>query len=74
MKVARPSQDMRFDVPVVGPSTIDTMVDAGVSVLALEAGKTLLLERDELLRRADEAEIAVTGETEAAERSSCGES
>ncbi len=64
VKVARPHQDMRFDVPVVGPSTIDSMVNAGASALALEAGKTLLLERDELILRADEAAIAVVGATE----------
>jgi DUF1009 family protein len=74
VKVARPGQDMRFDVPVVGPSTVDTMVDAGATVLALEAGKTLLLERDELLRRADAAEIAVIGETESNRSPSDGES
>jgi DUF1009 family protein len=74
VKVARPGQDMRFDVPVVGPSTVDTMIEAGASVLALEAGKTLLLEREELLRRADAAEIAVVGETESNLSSSDGES
>jgi DUF1009 family protein len=62
VKVARPGQDMRFDVPVVGPGTIDTMVDTGASALALEAGKTLLLEREEVLHHADEAGIAVYGE------------
>lgn len=68
VKVARPHQDMRFDVPVVGPSTIDSMVTAGALVLALEAGKTLLLERDELIRRADEAAIAVVGATESSSK------
>jgi DUF1009 family protein len=61
VKVARPSQDMRFDVPVVGPRTIDTMVEAGASTLALEAGKSILLEREELIRRADEMGIVVFG-------------
>jgi DUF1009 family protein len=61
VKVARPSQDMRFDVPVVGPRTIETMSEAGASVLALEAGKCLLLERAKILRLADEEGIAVTG-------------
>lgn len=61
IKVARPSQDMRFDVPVVGPRTIDVMAEASASVLAIEAGKCLLVERDELLRRADRARIAVVG-------------
>ena len=61
VKVARPGQDMRFDVPVVGPTTIDYMVDAGASVLALEAGRVLLVDRDELLGKADEHRIAVYG-------------
>jgi DUF1009 family protein len=61
VKVARPSQDMRFDVPVVGPRTIDIMYEAGASTLALEAGKSLLLERKELIRRADERDIIVFG-------------
>jgi DUF1009 family protein len=61
VKVARPSQDMRFDVPVVGPRTIDTMSETGASALALEAGKSILLEREELLRRADEAGICICG-------------
>ncbi len=61
VKVARPSQDMRFDVPVVGPRTIVTMAEAGASVLALESGKCLLLEKVEILRLADEKGIAVTG-------------
>lgn len=61
VKVARPAQDMRFDVPVAGPRTIEVMKDAGAVVLALEAGKSLLLEREKLLRLADEADIVVLG-------------
>lgn len=61
VKVARPSQDTRFDVPVVGPTTIASMMAAGAGVLALEAGRVLLLERDELLRNADANDIAVYG-------------
>jgi DUF1009 family protein len=61
VKVARPSQDMRFDVPVVGPTTIDSMVDAGASALALEAGRVLLVERDQLLEKANDKRIAVHG-------------
>jgi hypothetical protein len=63
VKVARPRQDMRFDVPVVGPSTIDSMIAAGATVLGLEASRVLLLDRKELLSRADEARIAVYGVT-----------
>jgi len=61
VKVARPSQDMRFDVPVIGAGTIDAMVSAGASALAVEAGKTLLLDREELIARADGAAISVFG-------------
>ena len=61
VKVARPNQDMRFDVPVVGPATIDSMVDAGATALALQAGRVLLVDRDELLRKADKHRIAVHG-------------
>lgn len=64
VKVARPAQDMRFDVPVAGPRTIEVMKDAGAVVLALEAGKSLLLEREKLLRLADEAGIVVLGMSE----------
>lgn len=61
VKVARPRQDMRFDVPVVGMGTIRSMAAAGATVLGLEAGKVLLLDRDDLLALADEEKIAVYG-------------
>jgi DUF1009 family protein len=61
VKVARPRQDMRFDVPVVGPNTIDSMESAGASVLALEAGRVLLLEREDLLQRAEALGMAIYG-------------
>lgn len=61
VKVARLSQDMRFDVPVVGPGTVDAMVEAGGTVLAVQAGKSLLLERETLIDKADRAEIAILG-------------
>ena len=61
VKVARPRQDVRFDVPVVGPGTLDSMEAAGASVLGLEAGQVLLLDREELLRRAEERRIGVYG-------------
>jgi DUF1009 family protein len=61
VKVAKPKQDLRFDVPVVGHATIETMIEAGAGVLALEAGRTLLLERPEVLARAEAAGISVWG-------------
>jgi DUF1009 family protein len=48
VKVSKPGQDMRFDVPVVGPDTVRNAAEAGVDVIAIEAGKTLLLGREEL--------------------------
>jgi hypothetical protein len=50
VKVSKPGQDMRFDVPVVGPQTIETAAAAGVRLIGVEAGKTLILEKAEVLR------------------------
>lgn len=61
VKVAKPDQDMRFDVPAVGPDTVRVLIESGVSVLAVEAGKTLLFEREEMIRLADEAGIVLMG-------------
>lgn len=61
VKVAKPNQDMRFDVPVVGPTTIAKMKRVSATALAVEAGKTLLIDRDALLVAAKEADIAVVG-------------
>ena len=59
VKLAKPKQDLRFDVPVVGVPTIQHMKAAGATVLAVEARKTLMIDRDELVREANEAGIAV---------------
>jgi hypothetical protein len=59
VKVAKPNQDMRFDVPVVGIRTLETMICAGASCLSVEAGRTLLFDRARLLDRAREAGIAI---------------
>jgi hypothetical protein len=61
VKVAKPSQDMRFDVPVVGVATIEAMKRAGAGVLSVDAGKTLILDGDAVTAAADEAGIAVVG-------------
>ena len=61
VKVSKPKQDMRFDVPVIGPRTIVAMQQARATALAVDAGSTLLLDRDELLRAADSAEVAIVG-------------
>jgi DUF1009 family protein len=61
VKVAKPRQDMRFDVPVVGAGTLEVMREAAARVLALEAGRTLLLDKETFLAQADDAGIAVWG-------------
>ena len=61
VKVAKPNQDMRFDVPVVGVPTIQTMIEAGATCLSLTAGKTLMFDREEMLKLADENKICVIG-------------
>ena len=69
VKVAKPSQDMRFDVPVVGLPTIEAMREAGAALLSIDAGRTLVLDGAEVFRKADSAEIAVVGRAQAANRS-----
>jgi DUF1009 family protein len=61
VKVAKPKQDMRFDVPVVGVPTIEAMRAAGARVLSIDAGKTLVIDGEETIRAADAAAIAVVG-------------
>lgn len=52
-KVAKPNQDPRFDVPVVGHTTLESMVKGGATVLAIEAGKTLMLDKENIVKEAD---------------------
>lgn len=59
VKVAKPQQDMRFDVPAVGTATIESMKKAGARVLAIEAGKTILLDEAETIRLADRYGITI---------------
>jgi len=59
VKVAKPNQDMRFDVPVVGPATVDAMCASKATALSITAGKTVLIDREELIARADAAKIAI---------------
>jgi DUF1009 family protein len=59
VKVAKPNQDMRFDVPVIGLHTIETMKKAGASCLALDARRCLILDGDAVIRAADEAGMAI---------------
>jgi len=62
IKIAKPDQDMRFDVPVIGVQTIEVMLAAGATCLALDAGKCLLLDGDAVRRAADAATISVVAE------------
>ena len=61
VKVAKPAQDPRFDVPVIGPGTIEALAAVGASGVAVEAGETVFLQREIALARADEAGLVVVG-------------
>jgi len=61
IKVSKPKQDMRFDVPVVGVPTVRTMIESGATALVLDAHRTLVLDREELIRLADQNRIAIVG-------------
>lgn len=61
VKVSKPRQDMRFDVPVIGLRTIEVMIRANARTLAVDAGKTLLFERTRLIEAADQAGVAIVG-------------
>ena len=61
IKVAKPNQDMRFDVPVVGLPTVDALRGAGARVLSIDAGRTLVLDGERLLEAAEKAGITVVG-------------
>ena len=72
VKVAKPNQDLRFDVPVIGVSTIETMQQAGATCLAIEAGRTLIFHPEAVFAIADAANIAITAEPcERGSASSC---
>jgi DUF1009 family protein len=61
VKRCKPQQDLRFDLPAVGPRTIEIMASVNASVLAVEAGRTIILDRDLTLKTAESARIAVVG-------------
>ena len=58
-KSAKPQQDMRFDVPGIGPDTIDSMIQAGAVALVIEAGRTLVVDREKMVEKADQHGIAI---------------
>jgi hypothetical protein len=59
VKVAKPQQDMRFDVPTIGAQTIQTMRESGAKVLAVEGAMTIVLDQEQVVSMADEAGIAI---------------
>jgi DUF1009 family protein len=61
IKVSKPNQDLRFDVPVIGPATLETAHTAGIHAIAVEAGQTLLLEKEKTLSLASEKRITLCG-------------
>lgn len=63
VKRTKPQQDLRFDLPAIGPQTIQTMVAVRASVLAIEAGRTVILDREDVFSHAEEAGISIIGKT-----------
>jgi hypothetical protein len=59
VKLAKPNQDLRFDVPVIGRATVQLMARLRVSALAIEARKTLMIDREDVIRDADAADITI---------------
>ena len=72
VKVAKPKQDMRFDVPVIGIATIQAMRTAGAAALSVDAGRTLVLDGDHVFASANEAGIAIVGRPGPAQRDQHG--
>jgi len=67
VKGSRRRAHLLFDVPVIGPGTIATMVEAGATAVSIDAGRTLLLDREEMVRQADRAGVAMVARAVAAE-------
>ena len=61
IKRTKPQQDLRFDLPAIGPQTIQTMVSVDATVLAIEAGRTVIIDRDDVLSQANDAGISIVG-------------
>jgi hypothetical protein len=68
VKVAKPNQDMRFDVPVIGVATVDVMRRAGATALSIDAGRTLVIDGDQVFKAADAAGITIVGRPRAGQR------
>jgi len=61
VKIAKPNQDLRFDVPAVGPDTLQAMASSGCVMLAIEAGKTLILDKPRFVQKANQLGVTVLG-------------
>jgi DUF1009 family protein len=61
IKVSKPQQDMRFDVPVVGLDTLKSMLDVKARVLAVESGKSIIIGKERLIKEAEKAGITIVG-------------
>ena len=61
VKVCKPKQDLRFDLPVIGPETVEILREARASVLAVEAGKTIVIEKEKVIREADRSHLCLMG-------------
>ena len=68
VKVAKPKQDMRFDVPVIGVATVQAMQRAGATALSIDAERTLVMDGDQVFRAADDAGITIVGRPRSAQR------
>ncbi len=64
VKVSKPGQDMRFDVPVVGLPTVEKMIEAGATCLSITTGKTLIFDREEMIQLADRHKVSIIGSPE----------
>jgi hypothetical protein len=62
VKVGRPDQDMRFDLPVIGPETVVALEEAGATALALDADQTLILDREKVVATADRLGLAMVAD------------
>ena len=62
VKVSRPDQDMRFDVPVIGLETSEVLRECNVSALSIDAGKTLIIDSDEFFEKVEASSIAIVAE------------
>ena len=61
VKVSKPGQDLRFDVPVIGPVTLESCREAGVRIIGIEAGRTIILERDRVTALAAQHKLSIFG-------------